>query len=61
MDVNVVVTVIIVWIFAMILIFGLQLYDLHKRILALEMEVYIYSNPKIKEIVEEATLKEGDN
>lgn len=61
MDVNVVVTVIMVWIFALILIFGFQLYDLHKRILALEMEVCIYSNPKIKEIVEEATLKEGDN
>ena len=61
MDVNVVVTVIMVWIFALILIFGFQLYDLHKRILALEREVCIYSNPKIKEIVKEATLKEGDN
>ena len=60
MDVNVVITAIMVWIFAMILIFGLQLYDLHKSILALEREVCIYSSPKIKEIVEEATLKEGD-
>ena len=61
MDVNVIVTVIMVWIFAMILIFGLQLFELHKRISELEMEVCIYSNPKVKEIAEEATLKEGDN
>lgn len=60
MDVNVVVTVIMVWIFAMILIFGFQVYDLHKRIMALEQEVCIYSSPKIKENVEESTLKEGD-
>jgi len=60
MDVNVVVIAIMVGIFATILIFGFQVYDLHKRILALEQEVYIYSSPKIKEIIEEATLKEGD-
>lgn len=60
MDVNVVVTAIMVWISAMILIFGFQVYDLHKRIMALEQEVCIYSSLKIKEIAEEATLKEGD-
>ena len=60
MDVNVVVTAIMVWISAMILIFGFQVYDLHKRIMALEQEVRIYSSLKIKEIAEEATLKEGD-
>ncbi len=61
MSVNDVVLVITIWIFAMILIFGIELFELHKRISELEREVCIYSSPKIKEITEEATLKEGDN
>ena len=44
-----------------IVLYGIEFYNLHERVSALEKEVYIYLNPKVKEIAEQATLKEGDN
>ena len=44
-----------------IALYGIEFYNLHERISALEKEVYIYLNPKVKEIAEQATLREGDN
>lgn len=44
-----------------IVIYGIELYNLHERVSELEKEVYIYLYPKIKDIAQQATLKEGDN
>lgn len=43
------------------LVYGFKLFNLDERVSELEKEVYIYLDPKVKEIVDEATLKEGDN
>lgn len=58
MIVNAIMTFVV---FVVILVYGFKLYNLHERISELEREVYIYLDPKVKEIAEEATLKEGDN
>lgn len=58
MSINAIMTVAV---FIVIFVYGFKLYNLHERIAELEKEVYIYLDPKIKEIVNEATLKEGDN
>lgn len=47
--------------FVAILVYGFKLFNLDERVSELEKEVYIYLDPKVKEITEEATLKEGDN
>ena len=44
-----------------ILVYGIELYNLHERISELEKRVYLYLDPKVKEIAEQATLKEGGN
>lgn len=44
-----------------ITLYGIEFYNLHERISALEKEIYLYINPKVKEIAKQATLKEGDN
>ena len=43
------------------LVYGFKLFNLDERVSELEKEVYIYLDPKVKEIADEATLKEGDN
>ena len=58
MSINAIMTVVV---FVAILVYGFKLFNLHERVSELEREVYIYLNPKVKEIAEEATLKEGDN
>lgn len=58
MSINAIMTVVV---FVAILVYGFKLFNLHERVSELEREVYIYLDPKVKEIVEEATLKEGDN
>lgn len=47
--------------FVAILVYGFKLFNLDERVSELEKEVYIYLDPKVKEIAEEATLKVGDN
>ena len=42
------------------LVYGFKLFNLDERVSELEKEVYIYLVPKVKEIADEATLKEGD-
>ena len=37
------------------------LVNLHERVSELEKKVYIYLEPKVRQIAEAATLKEGDN
>lgn len=58
MSINAIMTVVV---FIVIFIYGFKLYNLHERITELEKEVYIYLDSKVKEIVNEATLKEGDS
>jgi len=58
MSINAIMTVVV---FVAILVYGFKLFNLHERVSELEKEVYIYLDPKVKEIAEEATLKEGDN
>lgn len=58
MNVNAIMTLVV---FVVILVYGFKLYNLHERVSELESEVYIYLDPKVKEIAEKATLKEGDN
>jgi len=58
MSINAIMTVVV---FVAILVYGFKLFNLHERVSELEREVYIYLDPKVKEIAEEATLKEGDN
>lgn len=43
------------------MMYGFKLFNLDERVSELEKEVYIYLDPKVKEIADEATLKEGDN
>lgn len=43
------------------LVYGFKLFNLDERVSELEKEVYIYLDLKVKEIADEATLKEGDN
>jgi len=42
------------------LVYGFKLFNLDEIVSELEKEVYIYLDPKVKEIADEATLKEGD-
>ncbi len=58
MSINAIMAVVV---FVAILVYGFKLFNLHERVSELEKEVYIYLDPKVKEIAEEATLKEGDN
>ena len=58
MSINAIMTLVV---FVAILVYGSKLFNLHERVSELEREVYIYLDPKVKEIAEEATLKEGDN
>lgn len=58
MSINAIMTVVV---FIAILVYGFKLFNLHERVSELEREVYIYLDPKVKEIAEEATLKEGDD
>lgn len=58
MSINAIMTVVV---FVAILIYGFTLFNLHERVSELEKEVYIYLYPKIKDIAQQATLKEGDN
>lgn len=58
MTINVIMTLVV---FVAILIYGFTLFNLHERVSELEKEVYIYLYPKIKDIAQQATLKEGDN
>lgn len=44
-----------------IVVYGIELYNLHERISELEKRVYLYLDPKVKEIAQKATLKDGDN
>lgn len=44
-----------------IVVYGIEFLNLHKRISALEKEVYIHLYPKIKEVAQQFTSKEGDN
>lgn len=44
-----------------VLIYVLEFHNLRERVSTLEKEIYLYINPKVKEIVKQATLKEGDN
>lgn len=44
-----------------ILVYGIEPYNLHERILELEKRVYLYLDPKVKDIVQKATLREGGN
>ena len=57
MSINAIMTVVV---FVAILVYGSKLFNLHERVSELEKEVYIYLDPKVKEIADEATLKEGD-
>ena len=57
MSINAIMTVVV---FVAILVYGFKLFNLHERVSELEKEVYIYLDPKVKEIADEATLKEGD-
>lgn len=43
------------------LVYGFKLFNLDERVSELEKEVYIYLDPKVKEIADKATLKEGGN
>lgn len=53
--------IMILVLFVVDLVYGFKLFNLHERVSELEKEVYIYLDTKVKEITEEATLKEGDN
>lgn len=44
-----------------ILIYVLEFHNLRERVSALEKEIYLYINPKIKEVAQQFTSKEGDN
>lgn len=58
MSINAIMTVVV---FVAILVYGFKLFNLHERVSELEKEVYIYLDPKVKDIAQQATLKEGDN
>lgn len=53
--------IMILVLFVVDLVYGFKLFNLDERVSELEKEVYIYLDTKVKEITEEATLKEGDN
>lgn len=58
MNINIIMTIVV---FVAILVYGFKLFNLHERVSELEKEVYIYLDPKVKEIAQQAMLKEGDN
>lgn len=58
MSINAIMTVAV---FIVIFVYGFKLYNLHERITELEKEVYLYLDPKVKDIAQKATLREGDN
>lgn len=58
MSINAIMTVAV---FIVIFVYSFKLYNLYERIIELEKEVYIYLDSKVKEIANEAILKEGDD
>ena len=58
MNINAIMTIVVL---VAILVYGFTLFNLHERVSALEKEVYIYLYPKIKEVAQQFTSKEGDS
>jgi len=60
-EIKMIIKVIMIFVlFVADLVYGFKLFNLDERVSELEKEVYIYLDPKVKEIADEATLKEGD-